>query len=874
MGSAGGLLHLVLCLLWLEEAVSLPLERTSVSGARARYGFRSRKDWWARFHRKGFLKSSSRQAVLQDSGLQNSSSSPLPSSSPASHPSSIGHMSDSSSAVAQTTVVPIAAVPTEPAELQHTSRTEALGALVEPTGPATEHYPSSSELHLVEATGGSTEHYASSTEGHGGLVEATGGSTEHYASSTEGHGGLVEATGGSTEHYASSTEGYGGLVEATGPGTEHYPSSTEAHLVEATGGSTEHYASSTEGHRGVVEPTGPGTEHYASSTVGGSKVEMDWVGPSVHSTKRYASSTEDHMGLVEATGPGTEHYPSSTEVHLVEATGPGTEHYASSTEGHGGLVEATGPGTEPYASSTEGHGGLVEATGPGTEHYASSTEGHGGLVEATGPGTEHYASSTEGHGGLVEATGPGTERYPSSTEPHLVEATGPGTEHYASSTEGHGGLVEATGPGTERYPSSTEPHLVEATGPGTEHYASSTEGHGGLVEATGPGTEHYPSSPVAGSTRNQMGWQHAAEQSTSRSPPVQSSSATGPINSADLCDFESDLCNWTQSAADEFDWSLHRERPVSKVPCHSKPGQYLYIQAAFPLQSGQTAVLQSGELSGEVCLSFWYSIFGAGVGSLAVYMQSLTFPSGQHRVWSDSGSESRLWYLEKLDISGVGMEKYRILFVGTIGNSYCGDAALDDVQVQKGVCLPQHRPLHFRRGQRSVPSPTPGTTASSNATSLFCSFEGSLCGWTQCQRDSFDWRLHAPLVPRQENCIQEREQYLYIMAAFPRAHGQTAVLMSPVLQESVCLSFWYSILGRGVGSLTVYMLYADTPDDWHKLWVGRGSGRRTWAWAEVELYMEPGKTFQILLEGIIQEASCGDAAVDDIRVERRRCSRK
>nr|XP_015197833.1 PREDICTED: MAM and LDL-receptor class A domain-containing protein 1-like [Lepisosteus oculatus] len=593
MGSAGGLLCLVLCLLWLEEAVSLPLGRTSVSGARARYGFRSRKDWWARFHRKasilneaveespgaalaslkaiddlhdihtGFLKSSSRQAVLQDSGLQNSSSSPLPSSSPASHPSSIGHMSDSSSAVAQTTVVPIAAVPTEPAELQHTSRTEALGALVEPTGPATEHYPSSSELHLVEATGGSTE-----------------------------------------------------------------------------------------------------------------------------------------------------------------------------------------------------------------------------------------------------------------------------------------------------------------------HYASSTEGHGGLVEATGPGTEHYPSSPVAGSTRNQMGWQHAAEQSTSRSPPVQSSSATGPINSADLCDFESDLCNWTQSAADEFDWSLHRERPVSKDPCHSKPGQYLYIQAAFPLQSGQTAVLQSGELSGEVCLSFWYSIFGAGVGSLAVYMQSLTFPSGQHRVWSDSGSESRLWYLEKLDISGVGMEKYRILFVGTIGNSYCGDAALDDVQVQKGVCLPQHRPLHFRRGQRSVPSPTPGTTASSNATSLFCSFEGSLCGWTQCQRDSFDWRLHAPLAPRQGNCIQEREQYLYIMAAFPRAHGQTAVLMSPVLQESVCLSFWYSILGRGVGSLTVYMLYADTPDDWHKLWVGRGSGRRTWAWAEVELYMEPGKTFQILLEGMIQEASCGDAAVDDIRVERRRCSRK
>ncbi|MBN3317499.1 ADA2B protein, partial [Atractosteus spatula] len=306
------------------------------------------------------------------------------------------------------------------------------------------------------------------------------------------------------------------------------------------------------------------------------------------------------------------------------------------------------------------------------------------------------------------------------------------------------------------------------------------------------GLQNSSSSPLPSSS--------PAKQSTSISPPVQSSSATGPFDSADLCDFELDLCNWTQSAADEFDWSLHRERPDTKDPCHSKPGQYLYIQAAFPLQSGQTAVLQSGELSGEVCLSFWYSIFGPGVGSLAVYVQSLTFPSGQHMVWSDSGSESRLWYLEKLDISGVGMEKYRILFVGTIGNRYCGDAALDDVQVQKGVCLPQHRPLHFRRAERSGPSPTSGTTASSNTTSLFCSFEGSLCGWSQCQRDSFDWRLHAPLAPRQENCIQQREQYLYIMAAFPREHGQTAVLMSPVLQESVCLSFWYSILGQGVAA--------------------------------------------------------------------------
>ncbi|XP_066568629.1 MAM and LDL-receptor class A domain-containing protein 1 [Amia ocellicauda] len=435
-----------------------------------------------------------------------------------------------------------------------------------------------------------------------------------------------------------------------------------------------------------------------------------------------------------------------------------------------------------------------------------------------------------------------------------------------------------------------------------------------------------------------------------------------------FCGFEMDLCAWTQSGTDRFDWLLHRERldafegaAVSgEDACRNKAGQYLYMESSYQHNQGYTAELRSWELTGAACLSFWYSVFGAGVDSLSVYLVYSESSLGRQLVWSDGGKETRQWYLETLDLAVTGAQRYQVVFIGTIGNGCCGNAALDDLEIWGQPCasvlqsgattqtdITTLAPSTANRGNfptasmiasevyiTTAPSttanggnfPTPSMIASEvyiatsapsmtanggnfpasengtasvtanlathllttarlgNATSappgsvlLYCSFESSLCGWTQFQGDDFDWRLHrereltAGVRESGAGCRNLGGQYLYIEAISPRKTGDRAVLVSPPLSGSVCLRFWYSLLGQGVDSLSVYVLFSDTPELRYRLWERQGSIARVWARAEVPLFVDPDRSFQLVLEGLLGEQPCGDAALDELMVLRGRC---
>nr|XP_015197821.1 PREDICTED: astacin-like metalloendopeptidase [Lepisosteus oculatus] len=443
--------------------------------------------------------------------------------------------------------------------------------------------------------------------------------------------------------------------------------------------------------------------------------------------------------------------------------------------------------------------------------------------------------------------------------------------------------------------SSVEPTAALGWAAGGEQHTSGTAGAPtSYMGFPGSPVSHSPTEraqdgrteqPISSGSVPEVGWQEftgTTEQPAERSTEGPSPSLLNRLKRA--CDFEGVLCGWSQANWDDLDWELHHEMLVppsadDQDRCRNLTRQYLYIQAEFPWQSGQTAVLQSGELSGEVCLSFWYSIFGAGVGSLAVLVQYSTTPNDELQVWAGRGQHSRQWFFKTLDITGKPGQTFKILFVGTLASDFCGDAALDVVQVERGPCGGQY---HVREGQWLPHSSAPPAASSSSLSPgllLLCDFESSPCSWTQWQNNDFDWGLHREEVlivdgPQQEtegDCPKSQGQYLYIEAA-PRVSGQTAVLMSPVLQGSVCLSFWYRILGQGVGSLSVYVLYTDRLDSWRQLWVGQGTGVRTWAFAQVELLTEPEQAFQLLLEGKIGEGNCGDAAVDNLLITRDHCS--
>ncbi|MGH0136828.1 UNVERIFIED_CONTAM: hypothetical protein FKN15_019820 [Acipenser sinensis] len=660
-------------------------------------------------------------------------------------------------------------------------------------------------------------------------------------------------------------------------------------------------------------------------------------------------------------------------------------------------------------------------------------------------------------------------------------------------------------------------------------------------KTTGPASSTPVSASHASSQANlSTGTSTGHDQTTLQSNEVTQSlpPTPSPRPASLFCDFELNLCGWENCRSGDFNWLLRRERLaefetqtlpdghascrnfagefafcvsglanlsvlqnkclsvclVNTAPLTRCPWQYLYMEAAFPRESGQTAVLVSPVFKGPKCLSFWYSLIGDGVEAVTVYVAYVSSPDSWHKLWSASGAMPRRWSFQQLDLFVTPEEEFQILLEGTISNNYCGDAAIDDLSVSENRCTSFKR-LHRRRELPATPAPEGSPSVSTAPVlpppevleTLFCDFEKGLCGWSQCTSDEFDWELHQERLPPLlsatqpdsqvkcrnlegslsvymqyvskagiwhklwsvggnksrkwhladlelfvdpnetfqlaaemrvsngllccfvqllwlvtdgkntdshllvekllkesqrdvvrlstspsvatpvsaaakettsassqanlstgtssghdqttlqskevtqslpptpssrpaslfcdfeltlcgwENCrsgdfnwLLRRErpaefethpppdghascrnfagesaiwQYLYMEAAFPRESGQTAVLLSPVFKGPKCLSFWYSLFGDGVGSLSVYMQYVSTAGIWHKLWSVGGNKSRKWHLADLELFVDPNETFQIILEGTIGNNPCGDVGVDDVFVTGHHCGK-
>jgi hypothetical protein len=97
------------------------------------------------------------------------------------------------------------------------------------------------------------------------------------------------------------------------------------------------------------------------------------------------------------------------------------------------------------------------------------------------------------------------------------------------------------------------------------------------------------------------------------------------------CDFEKDLCTWTNDNADDFDWSRNSGStgsqgtgPNGDHTLGTAAGHYVYIEASNPQSNGDKARLLSEVFrptSDNRCLRFWFNMYGANIGALGVLLQ-------------------------------------------------------------------------------------------------------------------------------------------------------------------------------------------------------------------------------------------------------------
>ena len=120
----------------------------------------------------------------------------------------------------------------------------------------------------------------------------------------------------------------------------------------------------------------------------------------------------------------------------------------------------------------------------------------------------------------------------------------------------------------------------------------------------------------------------------------------------DLCTFDTDTCGYTddKSSSVQFQWtrsskatSSHSTGPTNDHTQQTSSGFYMYTEASRQL-SGDKARLVSPLYSktSARCLSFWYHMYGTGMGTLRVYLK-VNGALQLKPLWAESGNKGDVW---------------------------------------------------------------------------------------------------------------------------------------------------------------------------------------------------------------------------------------
>ncbi|XP_066300036.1 MAM and LDL-receptor class A domain-containing protein 1-like [Branchiostoma lanceolatum] len=331
---------------------------------------------------------------------------------------------------------------------------------------------------------------------------------------------------------------------------------------------------------------------------------------------------------------------------------------------------------------------------------------------------------------------------------------------------------------------------------------------------------------------------------------------TGIVQSQYDCNFQVDLCSWTQYTGDEFDWTRaqgptgsSQTGPTVDHTVGTDQGWYIYIETSSPQVANDTAVLLSANIpaSQDKCLQFWYHMYGAHVDVLNVRMytnQGFSSP-----IWTQQGTQGDSWHLADVSVDGLTTQ-YQIAFEARRGTSYRGDIALDDIRVTDGAC--------------SAPALTQP-----------CDFElPDICGFTQDTTDNFDWTQDSGATgssntgPTTDHSTGTAAgKYMYIETSAPQQPGDIARLISAPLpgDSTSCLQFYYHMYGSSIGTLNVYARDDGSSTLGGAIWRRTADQGNQWVIGYVTMPRR-GQNMQVVFEGIRGTSFRGDIAIDDVQL--------
>ncbi|XP_041467508.1 MAM and LDL-receptor class A domain-containing protein 1-like [Lytechinus variegatus] len=278
-----------------------------------------------------------------------------------------------------------------------------------------------------------------------------------------------------------------------------------------------------------------------------------------------------------------------------------------------------------------------------------------------------------------------------------------------------------------------------------------------------------------------------------------------------FCDFQSDLCGWSQEVVqDQWDWlrtsggtDSPNTGPQVDHTYGTGEGFYIYFENSFVTSSnlGQSAILNSEHFSpvDSACLSFWYYMYGDDVGDLEAWMD---YTSGQSRkhLWSKEGEEYFAWRNVKIDLSSQSEFRIQLSAVARfVGDQ--GDIAVDDLDIEMNGCS-------------DIGTAPPMATTKPTAAPVLsiCNFEVDWCDFTVLTPNSLSWnrgsgKRSSYSGPSVDHTLGSTSGYYIYLDTSTGSSGDYAQLLSGTITPSsdgVCLLWWYNMNGPDINKLEVW----------------------------------------------------------------------
>ncbi len=144
---------------------------------------------------------------------------------------------------------------------------------------------------------------------------------------------------------------------------------------------------------------------------------------------------------------------------------------------------------------------------------------------------------------------------------------------------------------------------------------------------------------------------------------------------------------WHNTIDGEAEWQINFGETVTENtgPSMAYEGDvYAYLTASSPNEPDKVGILESHlydlSLMPDPFLSFYYHMFGATMGELAVDI-STDYRENWTNLWSVSGDQGNVWYKEYIDLTSYKDTPVFIRFRGTTGSNFYSDIAIDFVEI-------------------------------------------------------------------------------------------------------------------------------------------------------------------------------------------------